>query len=229
MFKKLEVLDKNNHKDLRFSKSTDFSFAKSLHNVPLALSEIRHASGFYPVIFPTDNSFVPTALLSLNENENLYVDAQNKWVAPYIPLQIRLYPFTLAKIHSTEDEYTLCIDRGAAHFSEQGDPLYTADGELADFVKGILNSLESYQKELNHTQAIFADMGEKELIIPKTLNFKMNDQPKSIGGFNGVDMEKLMNMDDAMLAGLVRNGCMQVIFNHIESLTNIAVLLNHKK
>ncbi|MCG8639507.1 MAG: SapC family protein [Desulfobacterales bacterium] len=225
MFTKLEPLENSKHQDLRLSKNQNFEFAKNVSSVPLSFSEIQAASQYYPVIFPSKENCIPTALLSLKEKENKFINDQYKWIVPYIPLQIRLYPFALVKLNDTEDKFALCIDRDAPHFKAgQGDPLFTADGEPNESVQAFFKTLETYQQELNATRALFTDLLEKELILPKKIDFKINGEPKSIDGFNAVDMEKVVALDDEMLAGLVRNGAMQGIFNHLQSLSKIATL-----
>lgn len=229
MFRKLEALESSAHQDLRLSKTQNFEFTKNISSVPLAFSEIQKASQYYPIIFPADGGTIPTALLSLKENENKFIDDKYNWIVPYIPLQFRLYPFGLAKIDNSEDKYALCIDRDAENFaSDQGDPLFTADGETNELVQSFLKTLQTYHQEIKATQALFSSLAEKELIVPRKIEFQVNGKPKQIDGFNGVDMEKLITMDDEFIAGLVKNGGMAIIYNHLQSLSKISVLAHLK-
>ncbi len=228
MFTKVEPLENAKHQELRLSKSQNFGFAKTISSVQLSFSEIQQASNHYPIIFPADGSCIPTALLSLKEGENKFIDELGQWKVPYIPVFFRLYPFTLAKIENEDDKYALCIDRDAEHFSAgQGEPLFTADGESNEFVQGILKTLKVYQNELATTKALFTLLAEKELIVDRKVDFQINGEPKSIDGFKGVDMEKLLTLDDETIAGFVKNGTLPLVYNHLQSLSNIASLVEN--
>lgn len=229
MFKKIEPLEKSKHQELRLSKAKGFGFAKNISAVQLAFSELRYASRFYPIIFPADGGCIPQALLSLEAGKNLYVDDNGKWKVPYIPAYFRQYPFRLAKVEKQEDKYVLCLDPDAEHFSSaQGEPLFTADGEPNEFVEKIIDSLKLYQQELVTTEKLFKELDEKGLIVEKKINFKINQEQKSIGGFKGIDMEKLISLDDKSIARIVKNGAMGLSYEHLQSLSNIAFLAGNK-
>ena len=65
MNKHIEALTHSQHKDLRLSKITSFSFAANISSVKLSLSELRKASLYYPIVFLKGNPTLPQALLSL--------------------------------------------------------------------------------------------------------------------------------------------------------------------
>ena len=225
MFSKLEPLEKVKHQALRFSKSQDFSFSNNTSAVHLSFSELPQACQYYPIVFPKDGVCLPMALLGIAEGENRYVTAQGQWKVPYIPFSIRMYPFTLAKTENQEETFALCIDPQAPHFaSGMGDPMFTADGEPNEFTQGILKTFTEYQKELSGTQAFFSVLAEKELIVDRKIEFNVNGKQRGIDGFKGVDMEKLVTMDDAFLADMVRKGTLSLVYNHLQSLSKFGLL-----
>ena len=222
---KLEPLEKSKHQDLRLSKLQTFDFAKNISSVPISFSEMLPVSQFYPIILPADGNPTPMALLSLKEGTNRYVDEQGRWKAPYIPLCIRLYPFILAKVENKEDQHVLCLDRSAEHFAAgQGEPLFTADGEPNEFVQGVLNTLILYQQEVSMTKALFTILAEKGLIVDRKFDFQISGQQRSIDGFKGIDMEKLITLDDKTIADFVKNGTMPMVYSHLQSLSRFAFL-----
>jgi hypothetical protein len=103
-----------------------------------------------------------------------------------------------------------------------GDPLFTADGELTEAVQKILKSLEMYQKEITQTQALFKTLDKQGLIVDRAFKYRVNQEEKSIKGFKGVDMEKLYTLDDKSLAGYVKNGTMQMVYELNHSLSNFS-------
>ena len=229
MFDKIEPLENSKHQELRLSKAQGFGFAKNISAVQLTFSEMWYASRFYSIIFPANGGCIPQALLSLEAGKNLYVDDNGKWKVPYIPAYFRQYPFRLAKVAKDKDKYVLCLDPDAEHFSSgQGEPLFTADGKPNEFVQKILDSLKLYQQELATTENLFKNLDKKELIVEKKISFKINQEEKSIGGFKGIDMEKLIALDDKSIAEIVRTGAMGFVYEHIHSLSNITFLAGNK-
>jgi len=223
MNKNIEALTHSQHKDLRLSKITSFAFAKNISSVKLSFSELRQASRYYPIVFLNADPSLPQALLSLKPGENNFIDEKGNWKVPYIPAYFRLYPFMLAAIQGQEEKLALCIDPEADHFnSGMGDPLFTADGELTEAVQKILKSLEMYQKEITQTQALFKTLDKQGLIVDRAFKYRVNQEEKSIKGFKGVDMEKLYALDDKSLAGYVKNGTMQMVYELNHSLSNFS-------
>ena len=163
--------------------------------------------------------------MGITENQNVYVDPQGQWKVPYVPFAIRIYPFALVPIDGQEDQFALCIDPDAEHFAAgMGETMFTADGEINEFIQGVLDSLKAYHQELVTTKALFTALAEKELILDRKIEFSVNNEAKSIDGFKGVDMEKLMTMDDAFIAGLVKNGTLPLIYGHMQSFSKFAIL-----
>ena len=224
MFKKIEPLDHSNHQELRLGTISAFNFAKPISIVKLSLSELRHAAMYYPIIFLKDMPCIPHALLSLENGKNACVNEEGQWKLPYIPAFFRLYPFTLAKIQDQDDKFALCLDPEAEHFkSGMGEPMFTADGESSDFInQKILKPLQQYQKELTTVEALFKSLKEKDLIADKIFKYTINKEEKSINGFQGVDMEKLIALDDKNIADMVKNGIMGLIYEHLNSLKNFS-------
>ncbi len=223
MFRKIEGLSHSKHKDLRLSKVTSFAFANNISSIKLSFSELRQASLYYPIVFLKGAPCLPQALLSLEPDKNNFIDEKGNWKVPYIPAHFRLYPFMLAKIQDQEEKLALCIDPDADHFkSGMGEPLFTADGVLTEFVQNILKSLEVYQKEIQITQTLFEALNEQELIVDRAFKYRVNQAEKIINGFKGVDMDKLIAMDDKSIAGYVKNGTMGMVYEHNHSLSNFS-------
>jgi hypothetical protein len=227
MFNKIEALEHSKHQDLRLTKIPGFNFARHISIVKLSFSELRQASRYYPIIFLKETPGVPQAVLSLQKDKNAYINKTGNWKVPYIPAYFRLYPYTIAKIQDQENKFAMCLDPEAEHFKPgMGDPLFTADGEPTEFVqKNIFNSLQIYHKELETTKALFKILEEKELIVDKTFKFTINQEEKNINGFKGVDMKKLLSLDDKTIADMVRKGTMGLIHEHINSLKNFSKFL----
>jgi hypothetical protein len=62
------------------------------------------------------------------------------------------------------------------------------------------------------------------LIADRKFDFQINGQQRSIDGFKGVNMEKLLTLDDKTIADFVKNGTMPMIYIHLQSLSKFAFL-----
>ncbi len=227
MFKKIEPLEYSKHQDLRLSKQTSFEFARNLSSIKLSLSELRQASRFYPIVFMDQAPGIPQALLAIEPGKNLFVDGKGNWKAGYVPAFLRFYPFTLAKISDKEEQFVLCLDPEADHFkSGMGDPLFNLEGKPVELIQTVVKSLAQYQKELAAVQALFKQLDEKDIIVPKTFKVMAREQEKVINGFKGVDMKKILDLDDGALAGMVKNGTMGMVHEHVHSLSCFSKLVS---
>lgn len=226
MFEKIEPLDPSKHQNLRFSKISSFAFAGTISAIKLSFSELRQASRYYPIVFFKVAPCIPQAILSLENGKNACIDEAGNWKLPYVPAFIRFYPFTLVKVEEEEDKFVLCLDPEAEHFkSGMGEPLFTAEGKPVEFIDTVLKSMTTYQNELSATEVLFKRLDEKEVIVDRAIKYKLNQEEKSIDGFQGVDMEKLVTLDDKSLADMVKNGTMGIVHEHINSLVNFSNFL----
>ncbi|MBF0234203.1 MAG: SapC family protein [Desulfamplus sp.] len=237
MFTKIEPLTHDNHQDLRFTTIQNFDFAKNISNAPISFSEFLHSSRYYPIVFPKDTN-VPVVLLSLNQDQNNFVNTDGSWKVPYIPAHFRQYPFVLVKAAPSsesntntepdnlenQDKYVVCIDRDAPHFeSTQGDIMFTANGQFTDMTIKAVDFLKLFQQEMSVTSTIVKLMEEKGLLVDRQFNVNVNGQNISVGGFRTVDMQKLNELEDAVLADWVRKGIISLIISHTNSLSGMQI------
>nr|MDA3790770.1 SapC family protein [Desulfobacula sp.] len=233
MLEQIEALEKSKQNDLKFTKAANLKFAKNISSVQLSFFELAQASMFYPIVFPLEGECIPLALLSFGKDINGYVNKDNKWIVPYVPAFFRYYPFTLAKMSEKKEadqiQFALCIDAESEHFkSDQGETLFTEEGEPKDFVKAILMALRKHQEEMVATFNAFKEIDEQNIIVEKELNFEINDQERTVKGFRAVDMDKLKALDDKTLSNWARNGILSFIYDHARSCTNLSLLAGTK-
>ena len=121
-------LHPDTHKDLRFTAKHDFNFAKSISSSPVTGPEFFESSRDFPVLFIKDKegNYSPTALFSLTQKQNYFVNEDGSWSNTYAPAFLRQYPFLLAA------QGTVFIDEKAPHFQDEaGLLLFNEDGKQA--------------------------------------------------------------------------------------------------
>jgi hypothetical protein len=85
------ALNRDQHKDLRFTASSDFGFSSSVNSVPMTGIEFFEASRDMPVLFSKDEqgNYFPLALLSLMNDGHNFLKEEGKWDDCYVPAFIR--------------------------------------------------------------------------------------------------------------------------------------------
>ena len=224
MFQKIEALSPERHMALRFNRSTTYRFAENMTAAPLTYKELQQAARYYPIVFSSAEEPVPQALLSVGPAQNAYVSAEGRWRVPYVPAHVRRYPFILGKTDE-EGNYALCIDPDAPHFQfDQGEPLFTANGDSTDLLNQALEFVKTLQQEFMDTRKILAPLPENSLLESRQLNIRQHQAdaaPLTVKGMYAVDMKKLREMDAETLGEWVKNGLMGLVYAHQASLANL--------
>ena len=234
MFVKVEPLDRAKHGALKFKPATNYNFAATQATAPLPAAEVLEAARYFPVVFQDqgqggEQGIVPQALLSLTQGSNAFVDENGNWRAPYIPAHIRRYPFILGAIDSKE-QFAIMIDVEAPQFKDgDGEPLFVpqeGSDELvaSPTVETAKDFLGRLQGQIEATRDLLAPLQEHDLLMVRQMEVRLDDRKTVLSGFRTVDEEKMRKLDDAILAGWVRNGLMNVIVAHLQSLGNVREL-----
>lgn len=220
MFQNAHTLDKTQHANLRFQPAADFAFARTLTSAPLAPIEMPEAAEFYPILFTPSGLLNPLAILGLRER-NVFLNDKNQWLDTYIPVHVRRYPFILGRVGQTDD-YLLAADMDAPQFSTtEGDLVFTEKSEINPKFDKVLELLNVYEKNLREGRAVLNELETTGVLVNKDLNFHEGNEVHVIGGFRIVDREKVMALDDATLAGWVRNGLMSLLELHWNSFRHL--------
>ena len=219
MFQSAQVLDKNQHAELRFQPATDFAFARSLTSAPLAPLEIAEAAEYYPILFTPSGMLNPLAVLGLRER-NVFLNDKNQWLDTYVPVHVRRYPFILGRVGET-DEYLLAADLDAPQFNPtEGDKVFV-DSHINPHFNQVVELLNSYERNLREGRAVMSELETTGVLVAKDLNFREGNEVHLIGGFRVVDREKVMALDNATLARWVRNGLMSMLELHWASFRHL--------
>ena len=225
MFANTEALSPTRHKGLRFTQGTSYAFAQKINAVPVSAAEIFLACKYYPIVFTLEGPVRPLALLSLNKDENLFIDKKGNWSAPYVPAHIRRYPFILGE-RQDKDVFSIMIDRDAPHFSKRkGDPLFNKAGEPEEVVENAKKFLMEFHQQLVITERLLGEVAEKNLLEPQQFNVEKDGEKESFGGFRGVNEKKIMELDDETAGKWVKNGVMGVLYAHLISMRNAQALI----
>lgn len=231
------ALDRNHHRALRLKLPVDLaSAAGKLNACFLHGAEFAQACMEYPIVFVragTDEAgqpqIAPMAVLGLTRDENLYLQPDGAWSAQYLPAQLRVYPFALAQVDA--QQAALCIDRAYAGLSEtEGDLLFEADGSPSALVQRMQQQLPELEAEAQRTRRGCARLMALGLLQEMRLDISQGEGGPTlrVDGFMAVAEEKLLKLDDATLAELVRSGLMRLIHAHQLSMVHLRRLAERR-
>jgi hypothetical protein len=229
-YKKVVPLNNEVHNELHIDNIEGYQHTKETNSVYIAAVEFLKISKEYPIVFTQrgDGKVFPVALLGLKTNENLFVDDTGNWTANYIPAYVRRYPFLLATPDEKEANFTVCIDESFPGFNtaKEGSPLFDETGKQLEILNQAIEFLKDYQSHVQLTTLFCENLSKLDILEPMQANIKSADGDKSsLGGFMGVNRDKLKALKPTQLAELVKTDQMELICAHLASLSNLNGLM----
>jgi hypothetical protein len=227
VYKKLEVLNKIQHKNKGVAEVSNFSFSKGLINAPVALSEFFEACKNYPIFFAKDkdNKWFSTALLGYKEGENLFVDKKGVWKElHYIPAFVRSYPFILVN-QENKKELVIAIEGEYLNEKESSKKLFDENGNNSEFLNSAIGFLNQYYADTLSGNEFIKQLEDWELLEEKIVNIVNSKNEKfTLGGFFIVNEEKLKHLSKKKKDDICAKNAYALITAHLISLSNIQKL-----
>ncbi|MBI5556192.1 MAG: SapC family protein [Deltaproteobacteria bacterium] len=230
IYNKIVALDTVKHKDMKIAPVTDFSFAASANSIPIAAVEFIETSKEYPITFVknTQGEFIPTAIMGLQDNQNLFISEKGNWHANYIPAYIRRYPFVPSTTNEP-DKLNICFDESYKGLNaENGIPLFKEDGSQSPLLEQTVKLIQDYHARMKQTSEFCTRLAESGIIQEMNAEFGNKDRTKKfrLTGLYVVNEEKLLQMDDAKVLEFFRKGEFAWIYSHLTSLSNFTRLMD---
>jgi hypothetical protein len=227
-YEKPVLLNRESHKAKRIAPSGSFAFAGKANSLYMAGVEFIEACKEYPIVFTQvgEGKIVPVAMLGLREGENLFVAADGKWSAGYVPAFVRRYPFVLAELEG--QQMGVCIDEGYAGLNEkEGEALFDSKGNNTPFLQNALDFLNRYQVEYMRTDRFCQRLKDMGLLMEMNAKADLFDGTSfMVNGLMVVDERKLLQLTDAQALEVFRSGELSWIYAHLVSLSNLNRLVD---
>jgi hypothetical protein len=231
MFKSLVPVNKARHEGKKIKQVEGFGFAADFHIASIMVHEFARAASLYPVVFLEDkeqDSFRPVVLMGMDAGENLFVGADGKWQASYVPAIIRRYPFALASA-GEEGKFTVCIDEGSDLISEtEGLPLFNEQGEPAEALENVKRYLGELQQMDAFTNEFCKYMVAHNMLTPLNMRVQQADQVKNINGCYVINEERLNGLSVDGFMELRDKRYLPAVYAHLLSLAQIERLMTLK-
>lgn len=230
LYSRPELLTVEDHGHLGLNTAPrPFDFVKSIRVVPLAAVEIASAQKNYPIIFSDLKQPTLLAVVSILDDDNLFVDSDGKWdVATYVPAYIRCHPFALAA--RPNNQFAVVIDRDAPVISENPEQPFFNGKELTPPIQARVDFCAQYTSHRPATQALCDKLLELNLLSGQQASYKPDDggDEQSIGSYVAVDFDKVKELDAGTLRELHLDGTLSMIYAHRFSLENWFRLLERR-
>lgn len=219
-----EIINTQTHVNLRLKPQASYSFAAGQHIVSVVLHEFSKISLTYPIVFVKNeekSSYQPMALMGLEPNKNLFVDAEGRWLSgAYVPAAFRRYPFALTS--NGQDSFAVCIDTDCSFLSEtEGERLFDDQGAKTSTMEKIGQFLQELMTSEVLASSFCAHLFELGLLSPCEFKVQGPDGVKIYGGSFMVDEQKLANLTSEDFLLLREKGYLGPIYAHLLSLMQV--------
>jgi hypothetical protein len=225
----IRVVSPAEHANKRWFKPTNYSFTARDRLMVLGLSEIPKAMMSVPLAFAKHNGqFVPVVMQSFTDGQNLLVTAGGQWVADYIPLLYRSYPFKLAK--NTEGQFVLCIDHDSGLITDTpaGFQFFGEGNSLSAEVTAIASQLMQFEAERTRSMQLCKLLDEQGVIDSWPIQLQEGTEVRTAEGIYRINEQKLNQITGDALAEIRNLGGLMVCYaqlfsmQHLQQMGNVA-------
>lgn len=225
MPKQIQIITAAHHAEQRWVLPSHYRFAARDALLPLGAAELNHAAAALPLALSVQGeTLVPVAVQGLQAGENVFVGPQAQWLASYLPMRYRLYPFSLQR---AEGQWVFCVDEahGLAQNGQAGKAFFTDAGELSAEVADILQTLTQLEQDRQTTIAACALLQQHNLLIPLRLTQKDSQSPPLETGLWQVDARVLSQLSGDALRALQQSGALAIAYALLMSMQHFPALL----
>jgi hypothetical protein len=220
----LVSLNRHQHRHLKLATTEHpFDFARATNSVLICASELPRAALDFPCVFiEASGGHSLAALVGLRDHENLFVQPDGSWPrGSYLPAFFRRYPFVLAETEG-DPLITVCLDRAYSGLNpERGEALFDDQGRETPRLEEIKNFLLSFRHEMGAGRAFAHRLAELGLLRDSVVEYTLDGQRCTLGGFKTVDEAALRALDAATLHELAARGWLGWVHAHLLSLQQV--------
>jgi hypothetical protein len=229
-----QPLDAIPHQQHGRKKAQGYAFARSDAFAPLLIAELSHAIAYYPLAFrPMESGhFQLVVLLGMQAGENLFVEANGQWRAPYIPSHFRAYPFRLLQVQAEDKQLIMLgFDHSSGLYREAPDPLqqeerfFDDQGQPQPWLQEVSTFLvESAKNQRLTQQAVEALVAAKVLAPWELPKVDAKDESPLLGDLYGVNAAAMKALPGSVLEILRDTQALDLAYAQLLSMQRLAML-----
>lgn len=230
------LLNSSDHKNLRVHSSYSVTLGDGVMSTPTFSREFKTIQAHYPIVFKKqegEGSFVPMALLGLENNENLFL-SESGWDASYVPMMMQRVPFSIgfySDEQSNEKKRVLHIDLDHPKVSadDSGQRLFRDDGSITDYLERVSGILEVIHQSQADDRAFAARLDQLDLLEAVNMDIRLaNGSAGQLSGFYTINEERLAALTSEQLGELHKKGWLEPVYMTIASLPKVQALVDRK-
>lgn len=194
----------NKHSETHINMSNDYKHLANYNSSSIVAEEIADVAANFPIVLIKDDStgrFQLSALYGLEQDENLFVDDNNEWLATYIPTGLNVMPFGL--FLSEEDESDrIKIDENSAFISNGKGKKLFENGQPSAFYSSMQEQLHTIIDASAQTEHFIENLVNRNLITELTLVIDgLDDKPQVINDLYTINTDEFsyLSQEDVML------------------------------
>lgn len=226
---KMIPLNKHEHGHLKLAPNADIDYARTAHFAQIVAPEFGPAASVFPIVFvmnPSTEQYEPVVMLGFEKGQNLAINDDGQWGAPFVPATIRQYPFGYSIVEDQPDQWVLVFDEESGLLVEgEGEPLFDENGEESELTKTIMQFIGELQGAAAATIEFTRYMKELDVFVPLNLRIPRGEATLAIDDVHGIDEKKFMELPDETFIEIKNRGYLPLIYSHLLSLAQMERLV----
>lgn len=224
------VISKTHHAQARYTPREGYHHAREQLVAPVLLAELpKLVQHFMLGFMPQGERFMAVALLGVEQNQNLYVHPDGRWLGSYVPASLRGYPFNLAP--DEQGQRVLCIDaEQLTDASDVGQALFDENGQPSEAVARQVDFQQHCEANRQRTQQAVDALQQAGVLQPWPLEISRGEgeAPKKIEGLYRID-EKALNSLEAETYATLQGAPMALVHAQLFSAHQLSQLTERAK
>lgn len=229
------LLNNVDHADLRVIARHGAEYGDAVNQVLVFPTEFEELQREYPIFFRRDANDVlqAVALLGLDRDENLYLDAGG-WNARYVPAVQQRGPFSIVlqtpRPGAVEPEPMIHVDLDHPRVSRsEGEPLFLPAGGHAPYLQQASRVLGLIYDGLELSRPFFAALEALDLVEPVEVEATLTDgRSYVLPDLFTVSEARLQGVGGEDLERLHRSGTLRAVYAMLASQANVPRLIDAK-
>ncbi|MBL8548802.1 MAG: SapC family protein [Hyphomonadaceae bacterium] len=226
------LLNNVDHGKLRVIARHGSAYGDSVNQALVFPTEFAAIQREYPILLFKEGggAFQAVALLGLDRDENLFLDAQG-WHARVVPAVHQRGPFLIGPSHGIGGDPKIHIDLDDPRVSEsEGEPLFLPQGGNAPYLQRVIRALVVIHEGVDLGRRLYPALEAAGLIEPVNVEIQLSEREQyNLADYYSVSAEKLASLGGGELQSLNMQGFLLPAFLMLASLDNVSRLIELKQ
>lgn len=219
MYKDIKILDKKKFKNIKFDVVNPFAVGKTMGVLPLGFNEVIDMAKYAPVIIMGDSDNLEfVAFGGISPQVTVFSDE-----TIYTPMFTRTYPFLNVILKDTKEglKSVIGFDNGEFCGTKKEKKIFSSGGTLEPLALEKIEMVRELNRQRIISKKIIKEFVKYDLLFKKDFTVNYEKESKVIlDNFYIVNREKMMQLDDAIIALWAKKGWITLADNHLKSLAN---------